>query len=293
MRRINYLGGHGVRSSGPYHSSVRATTSPPPPAPAGHVGELLRQWRSARGLSQLGLALEADVSSRHLSYVETGKAQPSRDLVARLADALDLPLRDRNAMLVAAGYAPMFRETALTMPEMDPVRRAIEFILRQQEPYPAIVMNRHWEILLANEAVGRVFGMVHGGPPKHSNVLRQVFDPEDMRGVLGNWEEVAGDLIHHLHNQIAESPGDERFRALLEEVLSYPGVPPHWRTREPGATPVPLLTTVLRNDQVELRFFSTFSTFGTPRDITIDELRIECMFPADDATAERCRALAG
>jgi transcriptional regulator with XRE-family HTH domain len=257
------------------------------------VGELLRQWRSARGLSQLALALEADVSSRHLSYVETGKAQPSRDLVARLADALGLPLRDRNGMLVAAGYAPMFRETALTTPEMVPVRRAIEFILRQQEPYPAIVMNRHWEILLANDAVRRVFGLIHGRPPKHSNVLRQVFDPEDMRRVLGNWEEVAGDLIHHLHNQIADSPGDERFRALLDEALSYPGVPPHWRTREPGATPVPLLTTVLRNEQVELRFFSTFSTFGTPRDITIDELRIECMFPADDATAERCRALAG
>lgn len=271
---------------------MRSTISPPPPAPSSHFGALLREWRGARGLSQLTLSLEADVSSRHLSYVETGKAQPSRDLVVRLADTLALPLRERNTLLVAAGYAPMFRESGLTTPEMAPVRKAIEFILKQQEPYPALVTNRHWDVLLTNQGLIRVFGMIRGRPPKHGNVMRQVFDPADMRGVLGNWEEVAGDLIHRLHNEVAAAPTDTKARALLEEVLAYPSIPPHWRTREPGATPLPLLTTVFRNDQVELRFFSTLSTFGTPRDVTIDELRIECMFPADEETADRCRKLA-
>jgi transcriptional regulator with XRE-family HTH domain len=273
--------------------SMRATLSPPPPAPSSHVGDLLREWRGVRGISQLALALEADVSSRHLSYVETGKAQPSRDLVVRLADALSLPLRERNALLVAAGYAPMFRESSLTTPEMAPARQAIEFILKQQEPYPALVTNRHWDLLLTNQALIRVFGLVRGRSPIHANVMHQIFDPGDMRGVLGNWEEVAGDLIHHLHNEVAAAPTDARARQLLEEVLAYPDIPPHWRTREPGATPLPLLTTVLRNEEVEFRFFSTISTFGTARDVTIDELRIECMFPADEETAERCRALAG
>lgn len=269
-----------------------ASHSPSPSAPA-HVGTLLREWRAARRLSQLDLALDAGLSTRHLSCVETGKAQPSRDTIARLADALEMPLRERNALLMAAGYAPKYPETALATPEMVQVRRAIEFILAQQEPYPAFVLNRRWDILMANPAAVRVNGFVmRGRASAHQNMIRQIFDPDDLRPAVANWDEVAGDLIRHLHDEVAAAPTDAAARALLDEVLAYPGVPACWRTRELGAAPSPLLTTVLRRDQHELRFFSTITTFGTPRDVTIDELHIECCFPVDDATAELCLTLA-
>lgn len=264
-------------------------TRAPPAAPPSHAGSLLREWRTSRRLSQLELALEANVSPRHLSCVETGKAQPSRDMIARLADALGMPLRERNALLVAAGFAPKYRETELSTPEMVPVRRAIEFILQHQNPYPAIVTNRHWDILLMNDATVRIFNLLRPGGPRHVNMLRQIFDPEDMRSVLLNWEELAIDVIRHLHNQVAQTPSDTKARELLEEVLAYPGVPAQWRTRELDSAPQPLLNTVFGNGDVELRFFSTITTFGTPHDVTLDELRIECSYPADDATAEFCR----
>ena len=264
-------------------------TRAPPAAPPSHVGTLLREWRTTRRLSQLELALEADVSSRHLSCVETGKAQPSRDMIARLAEALEMPLRERNALLVAAGFAPRYRETELSTPEMAPVRRAIEFILQHQEPYPAIVTNRHWDMLLTNDATVRIFNALLPGGTRHGNVLRQIFDPNDMRSVIRNWEECAIDIIRHLHNQVAVAPTDTKARALLDEVLAYPDVPERWRVREPGSAPQPLMNTVFGNGELELRFFSAITTFGTPHDVTLDELRIECMFPADDATAEFCR----
>lgn len=259
--------------------------------PFAYAGSLLRDWRAARRMSQLDLALEANVSPRHLSYLETGRSQPGRDLVARLADALDMPLRERNALLVAAGYAPEYRESALDAARMQPVRRAIEFIIRHQEPYPAFVMNRHWDVLMVNGALERVFHALRGGPPLHTNIMRQVFDPLDMRPFLRNWEEVAGDLIRHLHDEVAAAPTDAVAKGLLDEVLAFPDVPAKWRRRDLDAAPVPLLTTVFGNGGLELRFFSTFTTFGTPHDITLDELRIECMFPADDETAGLCRRL--
>ena len=275
-------------------SSGMTSTSLPslhPPARATRLGALLREWRAARRLSQLDLALEAGVSARHLSYVETGKAQPSRDMIARLADTLGIPLRERNALLMAAGYAPEFPERTLDTPELAPVRRAIELIVEHQEPYPAFVLDRRWDVLRANRAAERVAGFLIGGS-SHANMVRQFFDPSDMRSVVVNWEEVAGDLIRHLHDEVAAMPSDARAYALLEEVLRYPGVPSRWRTRDLGAVPPPLLTVHFRKGDRELRFFSTITTFGTPLDVTLDELRIECTFPADDATAEFCRALA-
>lgn len=267
--------------------------SPPRPVSDAHVGALLRDWRATLRLSQLDLALTAGLSARHLSCVETGKAQPSRELIARLADALEIPLRERNALLIAAGYAPKYPETALGTPELARVRRAIEVPLGHQEPYPAFLLNRHRDVLMANRAAARVNRFLLGGRASaHGNMLRQLFDPNDLRPALVNWEEVAGDLIRHLHNAVAAAPTDVTARALLDEVLRYPGVPARWRTRELGAATSPLLTTVFRRDGRELRFFSTLTTFGTPRDVTIDELHIECCFPEDDATAELCQTLA-
>jgi transcriptional regulator with XRE-family HTH domain len=264
-----------------------------PSSPPAHAGILLREWRAARRLSQLDLALDAGLSTRHLSCVETGKAQPSREILTRLADTLQMPLRARNALMVAAGFAPRYPETALVKPELAQMRRAIEFILGQQEPYPAFLLNRHWDVLMANRASARVNRLVMGGRrTQHRNMLRQIFDPADLRSAIVNWAEVAGNLIHHLHSVVAGAPSDHVARALLDEVLAYPGVPSRWRLRELDAAPVPLQNTVLRHDGGELRFFSTITTFGTPRDVTLDEVHIECCFPMDDATAELCRELA-
>jgi transcriptional regulator with XRE-family HTH domain len=240
----------------------------------------------------LDLALEVGVSARHLSCIETGKAQASREMIARLADALEMPLREHNALLIAAGYAPKYSETPLSTQELAPVRKAIDFILSQQEPYPAFVMNRYWDVVTTNQALVRILGKVRGRAPLHGNILRQIFDPNDMRPVVANWEEVASDVIRHVHHQVATAPGDAKMAALLDEVLAYPDVPATWRSREPGASPSSLLTTTFRNEDIELRFFSTFTTFGTAWNVTIEELRIESMFPADEATARLCRSLA-
>jgi transcriptional regulator with XRE-family HTH domain len=272
---------------------MSAGESSTPLPPGAGVNTLLRHWRTARRLSQLELALEADVSSRHLSYIETGRSQPSREMVLRLADALEIPLGERNALLIAAGYAPRYFETGLTAPEMAQMRSAIELILRHQEPYPAFVLDRHWDIRMSNQAAARCSRFLLGTEPTESNMLRLLLHPNGLRPMVVNWEEMAGDLIRNLHNQIAASPSDERAKSLLAEVLAYPGVPARWRTREIGSPATPLLTTIFRKGDVELRFFSTITTFGTPHDVTLEELHIECSFPADEATATACRKLFG
>ena len=270
-------------------SRPQADRDPVPPP----LGARLREWRLARHLSQLRLALAADTSTRHLSCIETGKSRPGRELLARLADALELPLRERNALLLDAGYAPQFPESALGAPALARIDQAIDAILAQQSPYPAFLINRRWDVLRANAAAERVNRLMLGGRASaHQNIMRQFFDPADLRAAIANWEEVAGELIGHLHDQVAAAPGDAAARALLEEMLAYPGVPARWRLRDPASSPSPLLATVLRGGGVELRFFSTITRFAMPRDITLDELHIECCFPLDEATAAHCRALA-
>ena len=204
-----------------------------------------------------------------------------------------MPLRERNALLVAAGYAPKYPETALATPMMAQVRRAIDSILAQQEPYPAFLVNRHWDVLAANAAAGRVANFVlDGRQSPHTNMLHNIFDPADLRSRIVNWEEIAGDLLRHLHSEVAATPSDVAARDLLEQILTYPGVPQHWRNRDPAHAPAPLLLTHFRHEGRDLRFFSTITTFGTPRDVTLEELRIECCFPEDEPTAAFCRELA-
>ncbi len=256
------------------------------------VGALLREWRAARRMSQLDLALEADISTRHLSCVETGKARPSRETLSRLADALAMPLRERNALLLAAGLAPQYSETNLVTPALERMRQAIELIIAQQEPYPAFVVNRHFDVLMANDAAQRVNKLLmRGKKSAHSNLLRQVFDPGDFRQVIVNWPEVAEHFLRQLHSDIAAVTSDGAAQALLDEVLAYPQVPARWRFRDVQSEPAPVLTLVFRSELGELRFFETVTTFAAARDITLDELRIECAFPADAHTAEVCGQL--
>lgn len=256
------------------------------------IGTLLREWRAMRRMSQMDLALEAGISTRYLSCIETGKSQASREMVTTLADALGMPLRERNALVLAAGFAPRYSETPLVKPELDRMRQAIELILKHQEPYPAFVINRRWEVVLANDAAVRMNRfLMKGRALKHSNMLHQVFDPEDFRPVIVNWPEVAGRFISLLHEEIVAAPSDPEVRQLLGGILAYPDVPAHWRYRDLESEPSPILNLVFRSDEGEVRFFETITTFAGSKDITLDELRIECSFPVDDRTAELCARL--
>lgn len=257
------------------------------------IGVLLREQRDLRRMSQLDLAHEAGLSARHLGFIEVGKAQPSREAIARLADALGLPLRAHNALLLAAGLAPQYAERALANPVLGPLSQAIDLILKHQEPYPAFVISRRFEVLAANDAAARVNTfLMDGRQSPHTNLLHQVFDPADFRPVIANWPEVAAKFARQLRDELMASPNDPEIRRLLDEILAYPGVPAAWRLRELGAEPEPVLTMVFNSRAGPLRFFETITTFAAPRDVTLDELRIDCAFPADEHTAEVCARLA-
>lgn len=254
-------------------------------SPNGHAGRLLRLWRAARHVSQLDLSLNANISARHLSYVESGRARPSREMVLRLADALQVPLRERNTLLLSAGYAPLYRETDLSTPEMVEARRAVEFILAQQEPYPAIVLDRRWNVLLTNLAARRFLARFpECAPPGPANGPRLMFHPQGLRPFVENWEDVAVRMIQRLHREAAANPSDAAARELLDELLGYPDVPSRWRMPDMDGMPDPLWPICYRRGEQTFRFFSTITTFGTPQDVTLQELRIECFFPADEAT---------
>jgi transcriptional regulator with XRE-family HTH domain len=257
------------------------------------IGSLLQHWRRARGLSQLALAHEASVSPRHVCFIETGRAKPSRDMVLLLADTLAIPLRERNALLLAAGFAPMFRESTLDDAELAHVRTAIGAILKQQEPYPAVVMNRHWDIVASNDAASRFFGMLLGGrtPPCAGNVLRLMFHPEGLRPFVENWETVAQTLVRRVHREAVGGALDAVGRRLLAEILAYPGVPARWRSPDLGTPVVPVVPVSFRHGGRTVHFFSAVTVLGTPQDVTLQELRIECFFPLDDASAAAARSL--
>ena len=251
------------------------------------LGPLLRQWRERRRMSQLALSLEAEISARHLSFMETGRSRPSREMVLLLSEVLDVPPRARNDLLAAAGYAPIYRESRLDAPEMAQFRRALDFILRQQEPYPAIVLDRYWNILLANEGTERFMGVfldpaeveALGSP----NAMRLIFHPQALRPYIVNWEATAAALIQWLHRDLLRS-ADAGMRLLLDELLAYPDVPRNWRILDLDAPAAPFLAIEMRKGGAHLKLFTTLTTLGTPYDITLHELRIESFFPADAHT---------
>jgi transcriptional regulator with XRE-family HTH domain len=250
------------------------------------VGELLRAWRQRRSLSQLELALNADVSARHVSFLETGRAKPSREMVLHLAEQLEVPLRDRNGLLLAAGYAPQYAARSLDDPEMDPVRRALDRFLRAHEPYPAVVVDRHHNLLAGNDAVNLLTEGVDPAllePP--ANTLRVTLHPQGMAPRIINLEEWSGDLLHRLRRE-ASITGDPELERLYAELSGYPGVSADAGPDEISGAEV-VLPLRIRDGDEELVFFSTISTFGTAIDITLAELSIEAFYPANARTASR------
>jgi transcriptional regulator with XRE-family HTH domain len=254
------------------------------------VGDLLRQWREHRRLSQLELALEAEISTRHLSFVETNRSTPSREMVLRLAEHLDLPLRERNRLLLAAGYAPIYAETALDAPEMATVRAAVRQILAGHEPYPAVVVDRSWTLVDANPSVALLTEGVAPdllAPP--ANVLRISLHPDGMAPRIINLGEWRAHLLSRLRRQVVLI-ADSELAHLYGELSAYPcdQSVPEIEIPGPGDLVVPLR---IRHGERELAFFSTVATFGTPLDITIAELAIESFFPADAETAAALQAI--
>lgn len=248
------------------------------------VGVLLRRWRALRRLSQLDLALEADISTRHLSCIETGRAKPSREMVLRIAEALKVPLRERNALLLAAGYAPLYRHSSLQAPELDAARRAMEFLTAQLEPNPVLVLDRYWNVLKMNVGAKRILDLFPGWDSVIPlNGPRLVFHPRGLRPFIENWEVVAARIIQRVHHEAADNPSDETLKRFLKELLAYPDVPSRWRMLDLDGAP-PFLTINYRWKNSTLRLFSMLTTLGTAFDVALQELRIETLFPADEAT---------
>jgi len=264
-------------------------------------GELLRSWRAARGISQLDLGLDAGVSARHICFIETGRAKPSREMVIILATVLDVPLRERNALLHAAGYAPFYQETSLDDPQMAQARQALELILKQQEPFGAIVFDRHWDLIMANAAYLRFAKLLLGSgrvpiapltitSPPRPNLLRMLFDPAGWRSHITNWELVARSLLARVQREAIWNQ-DSVIRDLLNAILSYPDIPARWSEPDFELPQDVIIPIEIRMDDQTMRLYSTIATLGSPQDITLQELRIESFHPADETSANIARSI--
>lgn len=253
-------------------------------------GPSLRWWRTTRRFSQLQLAGVAEVSSRHISYLETGKAKPSREMVIHLANVLEIPLRDQNVLLHAAGFAPVFSQQDLDAPEMDDVRRVLAWILAAHAPNPALVVDRRGEVVDANPAALRLLDELVDedspalGPTLNAN--RLVLHPEGVRPRTDNWAEVAANILQRLEREQAHRPADEALADLLAEVLAYPGSAELRRSTElPTGSDLLVTLRATSRSGARIRLVSTIATIGAPYDVTLDELRLETFFPGDEATA--------
>lgn len=251
----------------------------------------LRYWRGKRGASQLKLSVDTGISQRHLSFLETGRAAPSRALILKLGLVLDIPLRQRNAMLLAAGFAPAYRERSLSDPELAAVMQALDFMLAQQAPYPALVVDRLWNLVMANEPAARMMRFFLGMPanspiPRDGsvNVLKLTLDPDGLQRHLLNWEDVCTDLLQWVQREaMGDGPGSEA-NTLLDELMAFPGIAGAASQPNLDRRTLPFLPVQLRKDEVTLNLFTTITTLGTPHDVTVHELRLESFFPADAAS---------
>ena len=242
------------------------------------LGDLLRYWRRQRGKSQLDLSLDTGISQRHLSFVESGRSVPSRDLLSIVSDKLDIPLRERNVLLLASGYAPIYEESSWEAVEMAAVTKAIDRMLLQQEPHPALVLDRYWNVIKTNEAAPRFFGSFVDleARQRPRNLLDLMFDPAGMRPFVEGWETVASGLLQRVYRESVGHSVDQKTTELLKRLEKYPGV------KELGRIPNtqgPVLPITFVKDGKRSSYFSLITTVGTPQCITVQELRIECMFP--------------
>jgi transcriptional regulator with XRE-family HTH domain len=258
-------------------------------------GQLLKHWRSQRNFSQLDLSMASGVSQRHISFIESGRARPSRDMVLKLSAVLDIPLRQQNKMLTTAGFAPIYSEFDLSAPEVAPIRRAIEFTLRQQEPYPALVMDRYWNLVKLNQGAAKLMGWLSAGQAIPDDIgpslMKLMLHPEGAKNYVENWDAIAPHLIHRVHRETLAEGQDEQSQALFETLLTYPGIRELWQAPTTGNWQLPLLTVNFAKNGQQLSFFTTIATLGTPQDITLQELRLECMFPADERTEQQFNSL--
>ena len=252
-------------------------------------GPLLREARRLRHLSQLDLALQAEVSQRHLSFLESGRAQPSRSMVTALAEALDLSMRERNRLLNSAGFAGIYPQRTLEAADMAPIREALDLMLRHHEPFPAIVVDRAWNLFSANAAMQRMLAAIDDvdalwdrtcGDGPH-NILKLTLHPQGLRPLILNLDEIVPPLLARTAREAMEHA---EIQPVLDEVLAYPDLPRRFRQIDLAASRLPVLPTHFRLGGNDLRVFTTLTTFGTPLDVTTDELRVEALFPADDAS---------
>src|SRR6266404_6595201 len=263
-------------------------------AAIGHFSSLLKHWRNVRRLTQIELAGDANISARHLCFLETGRAQPSREMVQLLGSALDLPLEERNGLHVAAGFVPPYGDKGLAADNLQPVRQALDFMLRQQEPYPGIVVDGRWDVRMRNQGSARLlkpfrdaYEMAAG---LADNAMHVVFHPKGLRQFIVNWDEFAGQLVQILHRDVAQ--GSRSAAQLLGEIMAYPGLLAEWRLPRQASASSLVMTMHLAKGDYRLAFFSTFTTLAMPMDAALQQIKIECFFPADDATADKARQLA-
>jgi transcriptional regulator with XRE-family HTH domain len=258
------------------------------------VGRLLRDWRTTRGLSQLDLALQAGFSARHVSFIETGRTQPSRHALLVLAESLEIPLRERNRLLEAGGYAHVYRQTPIAAEEMAHIRGVLEFILERHRPYGAVVHDRYSNCIMGNGAAAQL--MAASVDPsllvENLNYLRVAFHPLGARRWIVNWDEVSRHLLTRAERELGSIKDDATAAALLEELHRYAGPTLHQRSAVRLGAADLLLPIHIKKDELELRLFSTLMTLGTPQDVTLQELRIETFFPADDASERTWRTIA-
>ncbi|MEV0122465.1 helix-turn-helix transcriptional regulator [Streptomyces sp. NPDC050703] len=277
-----------MTTAAPAKGNTKGKAKPDQPAKgnATGVGPLLRGWRERRRVSQLELALRADSSARHISFIETGRARPSEELVLRLADHLDVPVRDRNSLLLAAGYAPRFRETPLEDPAMGTLREGLDQLLTGYEPYPALVVDAAYDVVAANRGVAMLMEGIPDDLASPANAMRLTLHPRGLAPRIRNLREWRGHLLHQMERQIALQRSDA-LRAVYEEVAAYPVHDPGVDAFDAG-TDVPYFALPLRieHDGHVLSFISSISTFNTPMDVTVAELAIETLLPADPATTK-------
>jgi transcriptional regulator with XRE-family HTH domain len=284
------------------HEPARQPRRPAPVTAAGNdhaaaprFGSLLRAWRAGRRYSQLELASETQVSQRHLSFLESGRANPSRDMVLHLAQVLRVPLRERNDLLVAAGFAPLYSERALDDTAMAAIRQALEMTLRHHEPFPALVVDRQWNVVLHNAAVDQLIRLLgeparvwkRVDPAGGRNLMRLTLHPKGLQPLVVDWPGTATALLMRLQAEVQANPANTGLQELLADLRALPGVP---ATGHPAGThptmQVPVLTLKLRQGDATFEFFSMICTFGTALDLTADELRLELLFPGDEITAQ-------